>query len=98
MTDRKRSTEKAIERASDYLEFVLQGNPYKSAKVDVSFRKTPPSVVLEDGFMEWAKREAPRLIKMAEPTADKAAIKEAIKQGADVPFARLETSVKMNVR
>lgn len=98
LTDRKRLAEKALERASNYLEYVLQGNPYKSARVDVSFRKTPPRVVLEDDFMKWAKNNAPRLIKTVEPCADLTAIKEAIKQGADVPFARLETSIKMNVR
>ena len=98
LTDRKKSAEKAAERAEEYLKYVLQGNPFKSAKVAVSFKKTPPAVVLEDGFMEWAMAKAENFIKYSEPEADKTAIKEAIKEGQEIPFAHLEQKTTMSVK
>ncbi len=98
LTKRKKAAEKAAERAEEYLKYVLRGNSFKSAKVDVTFKKTPPSVVLEDGFMEWAMSKAENFIKYAEPVADRVAIKEALKEGKEIPFAHLEQSTTMSVR
>lgn len=81
--ERQKVTENKAESLKNYLAYALKGQAFKSTKAVVSFRKTqqvdiPDIYKLDENFLKYA-----------EPTADKTAIKEAIKAGQTVKGATL---------
>lgn len=64
----------------------------------ISIKKNPPSVVLDDGFVEWAKKDHNYLLRIKyseEP--DKQAIKEML-ASCEIPFARLEVKERLVIK
>lgn len=94
---RRETVEAQAKRAIEYLAYVLNGEPFKTPKVAVSYRKTQ-SVKLDPEFMEWAKKNAPGMLREKEPEADKTAIKQAIKDGITVPHAEIVTNISMLIK
>lgn len=94
---RRETVEAQASRAKEYLAYVLNGEPFKTPKVAVSYRKTQ-SVKFDPEFMEWAKKNAPGLLREKEPEADKTAIKQAIKDGITVPHAEIVTNISMLIK
>ena len=78
LAERRKVLENRAERARNYLEFVLKGDKFQSAKVAVSYR-TSTKVDVDDGFIAWAKKKAKNLLRVKEPEVDK----------ADTPFRGL---------
>lgn len=81
--ERQKVAENKAESLKNYLAYALKGQAFKSTKAVVSFRKTqqvdiPDIYKLDENFLKYA-----------EPTADKTAIKEAIKAGQTVKGATL---------
>lgn len=81
--ERQKVAENKVESLKNYLAYALKGQAFKSTKAVVSFRKTqqvdiPDIYALDENFLKYA-----------EPTADKTAIKEAIKAGQTVKGATL---------
>lgn len=97
LAKRRKSAENAAERAKSYLEFVLNGEQFKSAKVAVSYRKSE-SVETTPGFMDWALTNDDSLIRYKEPEADKTAIKKALKDGMVIPYAALVSKTSMTIK
>lgn len=71
-------------RLKEYLAAALQGEKYKTTRVNISFRSTP-SVVVDDVL-----NLPPRFVKFAEPEPDKIAIRQAINNGEEVNGAHIE--------
>lgn len=90
--ERQKSAESKAESLKKWLADALAGEKFKTTKVAVSFRKTQ-SVQVSD---IWELDE--KFVKYAEPTADKAAIKAAIKAGEEVNGATLIESVSLSVK
>lgn len=90
--DRQKAAETRAESLKKWLSQALDGEKFKTTKVAVSFRKTQ-SVQVSD---IWELEE--KFVKVPEPTADKAAIKAAIKAGEDVKGAVLIDSVSISVK
>jgi len=90
--DRQKAAETKAESLKKWLADALAGEKFKTTKVAVSFRKTQ-SVQVSD---IWELDE--KFVKYAEPTADKAAIKAAIKAGEEVNGATLIESVSLSVK
>ena len=90
--DRQKAAENKIESLKKWLGETLDGQKFKSTKVAVSFRKTE-SVQVSD---IWELGE--NFVKYSEPTADKAAIKKAIKAGEEVKGAVLVESLSLSVK
>ena len=97
LAKRRKSAENAAERAKSYLEFVLAGDTYKSAKVAVSYRKSE-SVETTPQFMDWALAHDDSLIRYKQPEADKTAIRKALKDGKEIPFVELVTKTSMTIK
>lgn len=97
LTKRMKTVQNAAERAKSYLEFVLNGEQFKSPKVAVSYRKSE-SVEPAPGFMDWALTNDDSLIRYKEPEADKTAIKKALKEGREIPFVTLVTKTSMTIK
>lgn len=71
-------------RLKEYLAAALQGEKYKTTRVNISFRSTP-CVVVDDVL-----NLPPRFVKFAEPEPDKVAIRQAINNGEEVNGAHIE--------
>ena len=64
---------------------------------EASFRKSK-SVEVDDEFINWAKNNQDELLIYKEPTANKTAIKEAIKGGKEFEFARIVENNNLNIK
>lgn len=90
--ERQKVAENKVESLKNYLAYALKGQAFKSTKAVVSFRKTqqvdiPDIYALDENFLKYA-----------EPTADKIAIKEAIKQGKTVAGATLVENTSIIIK
>jgi len=93
--DRRTAKENAAKRLKDYLMCCMDSA--KLAKIDrpkacVSVRNNAESVNItsEDSFIDWAlKYDHQELLKFADPTISKTAVKSLLKNGEAVPFAEL---------
>lgn len=90
--EKQRKAEKKAESLKNYLATALNGAAFKTSRVQVSFRRSE-SVNITD--MSLLPDE---FIKVAEPTADKAAIKAAIKEGKEFAGAELVCKTSLQVK
>lgn len=72
---RKKAAENKMESLKKYIAGYLEGTPFESAKVKVSFRKSESLEVTD------ISKIPEEYLKYKEPDVDKTAIKAAIKQG-----------------
>lgn len=89
---RQKAAESKVESLTKWLSDALQGQKFKTAKCDVAFRKSQ-KVVIDD-----ITAIPDVYLKYAEPTADKMAIKEALKEGAAIAGAHIEESTNISVK
>lgn len=90
--DRQKSAENKAESLKKYLSAFLAGQKFSTNKVAVSFRKTS-SVNITD------MSKIPEVfLKFAEPTADKNAIKNAIKAGECVAGAEIVEGNSISIK
>ena len=90
--ERERAAKAKAESLKAYLQNALQGDAYKSTRVNISYRKSS-SVVVDDVL-----NLPPRFVKFKDPEPDKIAIKEAIKNGEEVNGARIENNVSIIIK
>ena len=86
LTKRAKAAQNEADRAKAYLELVLGGEAFKTARVVVSYRKSKAVEVTPD-FLPWAYAHNQGLLRMREPEADKTAIKKALEAGIEIPGA-----------
>lgn len=72
---RQKAAEKKMESLKRYISGYLEGTPFESAKVKVSFRKSE-SLEIDEGTMI-----PDEYLRFKEPDVDKAALKIAVKSG-----------------
>jgi seryl-tRNA synthetase len=89
---KQKSAESKAENLKKFLSTYLEGQAFKSTKVNVSFRASE-SVNVTD---IWKVPE--QFLKYAEPTADKVAIKKMLKDGFTVDGAELVTNQNIQIR
>ena len=88
LADRKKAVDRQADRAKRYLEEVLAGERFRTAKVSVSYRDAQ-AVELDDSFMLSA---IPDWLRYKEPEPNKKVIMERLKQGEHIPGAKLVTN------
>lgn len=88
LADRRRTAEKKADRLESYLDSVLGGEKYASARVEIKYRKSK-SVEIDADFIAWAERYMPSLLRQKVPEADKAAIKNWLESYGNLEHARL---------
>lgn len=97
LAERRRSAENKADHLKAYINTILAGEKYSTPRVAISWRKS--SVVeLDDAFLGWADVNAQHLLRDKEPEPDKAAIKEALKNGAEIQFARMVDTTSMQIK
>ena len=95
--ERQKAAEREAERARKYLEFVLHGEKFETARVAVSYRSSS-RLEVDDGFIAWAKRRAKNLLTIKEPEPNKTAIKEMLKRNEKVPHVQMVTVQNMQIK
>lgn len=94
---RKKAAENSADRAKRFLAYLLQGEKYKKGAVSISYRKSDKLVIEdEEKLREWAKHNRPGLLK--EPELREGDIKTALKNGQDIPLARVEQKNNIQVK
>lgn len=94
LADRRKTAENRVEWLKGYLMQSLAGQKFSTPKVSVSFRSTT-AVFIEDDA-EFLK-EHPEYARI-KTEIDKSALKDALKNGAEVSGAALENRMSMIVR
>ena len=100
LAERRKQKENAGERIKSYLSDVLQRlniSKIETARNKITFRKSD-SVVVDDTFIKWAQDHRADLLKFSEPTADKTAIKAALKEGAEIEGAHIESKQNIQIK
>lgn len=92
LAERRKAAENKAERLAAYLETILQGEALETAKFKVSFRKTEKAVI--DDITKIPKA----YLNYGDPTADKNAIKAAIKAGEKIEGAHVEETNSMSIK
>lgn len=102
---RAKAKERHVERLKGYLKsyMTMTGRTkVETARNVISIAPSTPKVILDEAFVKWAveSKRIDLLKPLAEPKfeADKAAIKKAIQDGADIPFAQLEQSTALRYK
>lgn len=99
MADRRKAIEARAAHVKDYLLHNMQACGFTKVNHPmfvIAIKQNPESVVIED------ERQIPidylRFPDMPPPVPDKALIKQAIKDGYEVPGARLTRSVRLDIK
>lgn len=93
--ERRMREEKKAESLKAFLSRTLNGEKFRTDKVDVGFRKSKQVVVAED-FVQWAiTHDRDDLLSYKEPTVNKTSIKEALAKGEELPAEIVEN---MNIQ
>lgn len=88
LAKRQRSAENKAERLTNYLAMMLDGAKFKTPRLSVSYR-TSKAVEVDDNFLAWAKENRHDLLSYKEPEVSKTAIKEALSNGEEIPYAEI---------
>lgn len=89
---KKQQAQAQAERAKAYLLDALQGEKYKSARVNITFRNS--SRVIVDDVLNLP----PRFVRFADPEPNKTAIADAIKNGEKINGAHIESNLSMIIK
>lgn len=100
LAERRKSIEKETERLKKYLKESMQTvgkDKVSTARADISFRKST-SVNVDDEFLTWAMDNHDEYLKYDDPKVNKTALKQAIQDGADIPYARIQTNLNLQIK
>ena len=97
LSDRRKSLENRAESLKKYTDMVLNGQKFSTSKVSISYRKSTPLEV-EDGFIEWAKKNNNVYLKFTEPKVDAIAVKEDLASGREIPFAKIVEKQNIQIK
>lgn len=89
LKDRREKLERNRDRLKAYLDTILGGEGFKTARVVMSYRKSPAHAEPDAGFVEWAAGRRDDLLRYKEPEVDKKALLAALKAGEDIEHAEL---------
>jgi hypothetical protein len=92
LAGRRKTKENNVERLMECVCSFLNGSPLETAKFKVSFRKTEKTVI--DDITKIPKA----YLNYGDPTADKNAIKAAIKAGETIEGAHVEETNSMSIK
>lgn len=92
LAERQKVCENKAKNLKEYLQCVLAGEKFKSARVSISYRKSEAVEV-----MDIAKLDDDYL-KYTEPTADKTKIKQALKAGVELDGVRLVENENIQIK
>lgn len=93
---RQKTAENRAKSLKNYLGFLLNGEKFKTDRVQISWRRSE-QVQTDDEFLLWAQ-ENNAYLRWKEPEVDRAALKDALKQGIEVPHAVLVENQNIQIK
>lgn len=88
--ERQKREERNAESLKQFLIRALNGQRFKTAEVEVGFRKSK-SVEFGDDFINWCQNnDRDDLLTYKDPTVSKTAVKKALEAGENVPAVIVE--------
>ena len=93
---RQQTAENRAKSLKNYLGFLLNGEKFKTDRVQISWRRSE-QVQTDDEFILWAL-ENNAYLRFKEPEVDRAALKDALKQGIEVPHAVLVENQNIQIK
>ena len=100
---RRQAKENTAKRMREYLMGCMkQANISKidEPRAVISLRNNPESVEISDEneFISWANEEHDDFLRFKAPEINKTAVKNALKSGAEIPFASLTRSQSLTIK
>ena len=100
---RLKSKEKSCENMLEYLKNCLEAAKLKkieTPRAAISIRNNPESVEITDekSFIGWAQDNNDDLLRYKDPEVNKTAVKQLLKAGEEVPFAKLIRTKTLNIK
>ena len=96
-SERQKVAENKAESLKKYLAYALDGKKFSTAKCAVSFRSTESVEVTDEGLNNLMK-EHDELLTYKAPEPNKTAIKQAIKDGLNVPGVQLVQNISTIIK
>ena len=103
LKSRRQAKENAAKRMREYLmDCMKQANISKidEPRAVISLRNNPESVEISDenDFISWANEDHDEYLRYKAPEINKTAVKNALKSGAEIPFAALTRSQSLTIK
>lgn len=101
LAERRKAKERQKERIKQYLSETLQSagiTKIETARNKITFRKSETVEVDEESFIAWAQKHRDDLLTYSAPTADKTAIKKALKDGIEIVGAELRINNNIQIK
>ena len=100
---RRQAKENTAKRMREYLmDCMKQANISKidEPRAVISLRNNPESVEISDEneFISWANEEHDDFLRFKAPEINKTAVKNALKSGAEIPFAALTRTQSLTIK
>ena len=100
---RRQAKENTAKRMREYLmDCMKQANISKidEPRAVISLRNNPESVEISDenDFISWANEDHDEYLRYKAPEINKTAVKNALKSGAEIPFAALTRSQSLTIK
>lgn len=98
----KKKTQEA-DKLTDYLLTYMNQlgmKKFESSRNLIKIKKNPPSVKIDDKFIAWAKENGSQYVTTPEPVTipDKALIKDELKIGIVIPYAKLVQAERLEIK
>ena len=100
LAERRKQREKTHERLKEYLSSTLQRigkTKIETARNKITFRKSESVEIDEEAFKTWAAFNRDDLLKF-KSEIDKTAVKSALKNGVELPGAKLVTDQNIQIK
>lgn len=99
LTERKQRADKTAARLEELINRVLEGQPFETPRCKVSYRNSK-SLAVEDetALARWLVLQGHKDAVKQTTTVSKKAVTDLIKEGVEVPFAKVEEKRSMSIK
>lgn len=102
LAERRKAKEKQVDRLKEYLSDTLLKSGYtklETARNKITFRKSESVAIANEAeFIKWAVEGNDQYLTFKEPTINKTAIKDALKNGVEVIGAQIESKQNLQIK
>lgn len=97
LADRRKAKEAKADRLEEYVSSNLQGKPFETSKVKVTFRKSESVEILNEDAVPDSFLDI-KVVRQPMKAEIKKRLKEAEAKGEEIPWARLNVKQNMNMK
>lgn len=98
LANRRKTLERRVDRLTEYLANNLNGQAFETPKVAINYRKSV-ATECDPEFLQWAIDNSEiDYLKFKAPEVNVSEVKKALKEGVELPFARLVERQNMSIK